>query len=134
MAALKILALVLLKRYGWIFAARLIGEALLRDVVKFRLEAKNEAQKAVFDVAARVVQDGWIDRDELVSFMRSFKSVIPGWVDDLVIEALCMFLLAGENFKWGTDDKPELFEAFSVAFKDGVFCNRELGTILVETI
>jgi len=133
MAALKLLALFLLRKYGWVFAARLIGEALLRDVVKFKLEATNEAQKAVFDVAARIIADGWVDRDELVSFMRSFKPVIPGWIDDVVIEALCMFLLAGENFKWGTDDKPELFAAFSAALKDRVFCNRELGTILVET-
>ena len=94
----------------------------------------NEAQKNVFEVAARVIQDGWIDRDEIVSFLRSFKPVIPGWIDDMVIEALCMFLLAGENFRYGTEEKPELFEAISVALEDGIFCNKELGTILIEAI
>ena len=134
MAALKILAMLLLRNYGWIFAARIIGEALLRDVVKFQLEAKNEAQKNVFNVAARVIEDGWVDRDEIVTFLRSFKAVIPGWIDDLVIEALCMFLNAKDNFRYGTDDKPELFVAISEALKDGIFHNRELGTILLETI
>jgi len=85
-------------------------------------------------VATQVIKDGWIDRDELVRFLRSFKPVIPGWLDDIAIEALCMFLLAGENFRYGTDDKPELFVAISAALQDGAFCNRELGTILVETI
>ncbi len=131
---LKIFVLFLLKRYGWVLAAKVLGEALIRDLVKFKLEAKNEAQKTVFDVATQVIKDGWIDRDELVRFLRSFKPVIPGWLDDIAIEALCMFLLAGENFRYGTDDKPELFTAFSAALKDRVFCNRELGTILVETI
>ncbi len=131
---LKVLVLYLLKTYGWIVAAKVVGEALKRDVVKFHLEAKNEAQKVVFDTVARVVQDGWIDRDEVVMFLRSFKPVIPGWIDDMVIEALCMFLNARENFRWGTDEKPELFAAISEAFGDGTFNNRELGTILLETI
>jgi len=131
---LKVFALFLLKKYGWVIAAKFIGEALIRDLIKFKLEAKNEVQKAVFDVAARVIKDGWIDRGELVAFLRSFKPVIPGWIDDVVIEALCMFLLAGENFRYGIDDKPDLFEAFSLALEDRIFDNRELGTILVETI
>ena len=131
---LKVLVLYLLKTYGWVIAAKVVGEALKRDVVKFHLEAKNEAQKAVFDVAARVVEDGWIDRDEIVAFLRSFKPVIPGWIDDMVIEALCMFLMARDNFRWGTDEKPELFAAISEAFGDHRFHNRELGTILLETI
>lgn len=131
---LKIFVFYLLKTYGWVMAAKVVGEALKRNVVKFHLVAKNEAQKDVFDVAARVVEDGWIDRDEVVAFLRSFKPVIPGWIDDMIIEALCMFLLAGENFRWGTGEKPELFMAISEAFKDGIFHNRELGTILLETI
>lgn len=131
---LKVFVLYLLRTYGWVVAAKVVGEALKRDVFKFQLEAKNEAQKGVFDVAARVIKDGWIDRDETVAFLRSFKPVIPGWIDDMIIEALCMFLLAGENFRWGTDDKPELFAAISEAFGDHIFHNRELGTILLETI
>lgn len=134
MALLKIFVMYMLRRYGWTVAAKIIGEALLRDIVVFKLEAKNPAQKTVFEVAAKVIKDGWIDRNELVDFLRSFKPVIPGWIDDMVIEALCMFLQAGENFRYGTDDKPELFEAFSHGIADGVFCNRELGTILVEAI
>jgi len=134
MGALKLLVLYLLKSYGWIVAAKIVGEALKRDLMVFKLEAKNDAQKAVFEVVARIIKDGWIDRDEIIAFLRSFKPVIPGWVDDLVIEALCMFLLGKENFKYGTDDRPEIFEAFSVAFEDGVLTNRELGTILIETI
>ena len=131
---LKVFVLYLLKKYGWIVAAKVVGEALLRDVFKFQLEATNEAQKAVFDTAARVIQDGWIDQDEIITFLRSFKPVIPGWIDDMIIEAICMFLLAGEDFRYGTDDKPELFEAISEALNDGIFHNRELGTILIETI
>ena len=131
---LKVFIVLMLKRYGWVVAAKIVGELLVRDIIKFHLEAKNEAQKAVFDVAARVIKDGWIDRDEVVAFLRSFKPVIPGWIDDMIIEALCMFLLAGENFRWGMDEKPELFEAISEALKDRIFHNRELGTILLETI
>ncbi len=131
---LKVFILLMLKKYGWVVAAKIVGELLIRDIVKFHLEAKNESQKAVFDVAARVIKDGWIDRDEVVAFLRSFKPVIPGWIDDMIIEALCMFLLAGENFRWGTDEKPELFVAISEALKDEIFHNRELGTILLETI
>lgn len=131
---LKIFVMYLLKKYGFVIAAKFIGEALLRDIVKFRLEAKNDAQKAVFDVAARVIADGWIDRGEIVAFLRSFKPVIPGWIDDIAIEALCMLLLSGNDFRYGTEEKPELFEAFSVALEDGIFCNRELGTILIEAV
>lgn len=131
---LKVFALLLLKKYGWVIAAKFIGEALIRDLIKFKLEAQNEAQKAVFDVAARVIKDGSVDRDELVAFLRSFKPVIPGWIDDVIIEALCMFLLSGENFRYGINDRPELFEAFSRALEDRFFDNRELGAILVETI
>ena len=131
---LKVFILLMLKKYGWVVAAKIVGELLIRDIVKFHLEAKNESQKVVFDVAARVIKDGWIDRDEVVAFLRSFKPVIPGWIDDMIIEALCMFLLAGENFRWGTDEKPELFVAISEALKDQIFHNRELGTILLETI
>ncbi|HEC64111.1 MAG TPA: hypothetical protein ENI23_02315 [bacterium] len=130
----KVFIVLMLKKYGWVVAAKIVGELLVRDIIKFHLEAKNESQKAVFDVAARVISDGWIDRDEVVAFLRSFKPVIPGWIDDMIIEALCMFLLAGENFQWGTDEKPELFEAISEALKDQIFHNRELGTILLETI
>ncbi len=130
----KVFIVLMLKKYGWVVAAKIVGELLVRDIIKFHLEAKNESQKAVFDVAARVISDGWIDRDEVVAFLRSFKPVIPGWIDDMIIEALCMFLLAGENFRWGTDEKPELFEAISEALKDQIFHNRELGTILLETI
>tara|TARA_Y100000310_G_C20418129_1_gene685340 strand:- start:11 stop:409 length:399 start_codon:yes stop_codon:yes gene_type:complete len=131
---LKLFIVLMLKKYGWVVAAKIVGELLTRDIIEFRLEAKNEAQKGVFDVAARVIRDGWIDRDEIVAFMRSFKPVIPGWIDDMIIEALCMFLNAGENFRWGTAEKPELFEAVSDALKDQIFHNRELGTILLETI
>ena len=127
-------AFLLLKKYGFIIAAKFIGEVLLRDILKFRLEAKNEAQKAVFDVAARIIRDGYIDRNEIVAFLRSFKPVIPGWIDDIAIEALCMLLLSGNDFRYGTEEKPELFEAISAALEDGIFCNKELGTILVEVI
>ena len=131
---LKVFAFFLLKKYGFVIAAKFIGEALLRDILKFKLEAKNEAQKAVFDVSARIIKDGYIDRNEIVAFLRSFKPVIPGWIDDIAIEALCMFLLAGENFRYGTEEKPELFEAISGALEDRVFCNKELGTILLEAV
>ena len=131
---IKVFALFLLRKYGFIIAAKFIGEALLRDILKFRLEAKNEAQKAVFDVAARIIKDGYIDRNEIVAFLRSFKPVIPGWIDDIAIEALCMLLLSGDDFRYGTEEKPELFEAISAALEDGVFCNKELGTILIEAV
>lgn len=134
MGALKILVLYLFKRYGWIVAAKVFGEALVRDIVVFNLKAQNEEQKAVFETIAKITKDGWVDRGEIVSLLRAFKPVIPGWVDDLVIEAACMLLLAGNDFRYGTDDRPELFEAFSVALEDGIFSNRELGTILIDTI
>ncbi len=131
---LKVFLLFLLRRYGWLVAAKIAGEALLRDVIKFHLEAKNDAEKGVFEAAGKVVADGHITRDEVIYFLRSFKSAIPGWLDDLIIEALCMMLLGGEDFNYGTDDHPELFAALSEAIKDGVFNNRELGTILLEVI
>jgi len=131
---LKVFLLYLVRKYGWLVGARIAGEALVRGVIKFHLEAKDEAQKGVFEAAGKVVKDGHIKRDEVVYFLRSFKPAIPGWLDDLIIEALCMMLLSGSDFDYGTDEKPELFEAFSVAVGDGVFCNRELGTILLEVI
>jgi len=134
MGALKLLVLYLFKAYGWKIAAKIIGEALIRDIVVFKLEAKNDAQKAVFELVTIIIKDGWIDRAEAVAFFRAFKPVIPGWIDDLIIEAVCMFLLAGKDFRYGTDNRPEIFEALSVGFGDGIFTNRELGTLLIETI
>lgn len=131
---LKVFILFLLRKYGWVAATKIVGEALKRDVLKFKLEAKDELQRGVFEAAAKVVKDGQLTRDEVVYFLRSFKPAIPGWLDDLIIEALCMMLLSGDDFKYGTDERPELFEALSVAVGDGFFDNRELGTILLEVI
>jgi len=131
---LKVFLLYLLRQYGWLVAAKIVGEALVRGVVKFKLEAKDEAQKGVFEAAGKVIADGHIKRDEVVYFLRSFKPAIPGWLDDLIIEALCMMLLSGDDFDYGTDEKPELFQALSDAVGDGIFDNRELGAILLEVI
>ena len=43
-------------------------------------------------------------------------------------------ILSGDDFRYGIEDRPELFEAISAALQDGVFCNRELGTILIEAV
>lgn len=132
--ALKVFVLMLLRKYGWVIAAKIVGELCKADRIKFSFRAENEEQKAVFDVAALVISDGRINKVELIKFLRAFKPAIPGWLDDVVVEALVAMLEARDDFDYGTDEKPELFEALRDAIADHEFNNREFGVILLEFI
>lgn len=131
---IKAYVLMLLRRYGIGVALGFVGELLERDVFVFHIKVTSPAGKELFKVIAKVIKDGWIDRAEFIEVLNVMKPAIPGWIDDLIIQALVIMLYAGKDFKYGTDDRPELFEAFSVAIADADFNNRELGTIFRTAI
>ncbi len=125
---------MLLRKYGLGIALGFVGELLERDVFVFHIKMTTPAGKELFKVIGRVIKDGWIDRTEFIQVLNAMKAAIPGWIDDLIVQALVIMLYAGKDFRYGTDDKPELFEAFSLAIADGDFNNRELGTIFKTAI
>lgn len=131
---IKAYVLMLLRKYGIGVALGFVGELLERDVFVFHIKITTPAGKELFKVIGKVIKDGWIDRTEFVQVLNAMKPAIPGWIDDVIVQAVVIWLLTGKDFRYGTDDKPELFEAFSVAIADGDFNNRELGAIFKTAI
>lgn len=131
---IKAYVLMLLRKYGIRIAVGFVGELLERDVFVFHIKAEDPGAKELWAVIARVIKDGWVDRGEFIQVLNAVKSAIPGWIDDVIIQGLVIMLLTGKDFRYGTDDKPELLEAFSIAIADADFNNRELGAILKSVI
>lgn len=131
---IKAYVLMLLRKYGLGIALGFVGELLEKDVFVFHIKAKTPQGEELFKVIAKVIKDGWIDRAEFIDVLKATKSAIPGWIDDVIAQALEIWLLTGKDFRYGTDDKPELFEAFSIAIADGDFNNKELGAIFKTAI
>ena len=131
---IKAYVLMLLRKYGLGVALGFVGQLLERDVFVFHIKITSPAGKELFKVIAKVIKDGWIDRAEFTEVLNAMKPAIPGWIDDVIVQALVIMLYAGKDFKYGTDDKPDLFDAFSVAIADGDFNNKELGAIFKTAI
>ena len=133
-AIIKAYVLMLLTKYGLGVALGFVGNLLERDVLVFHIKITTPAGKELFKVIAKVIKDGWIDRAEFITVLNAMKPAIPGWIDDVIIQALVVWLLTGKDFKYGADDKPELFEAFSLAIADADFNNKELAAIFKTAI
>ncbi len=131
---LKAYLVTLLKRHGPWVALGFLGYLMKHGIIKFRIEAKTEAQGEVFEVAADAIKDGHLSRDETIKFLNALKPAIPGWVDDAIITGVVMMLMTKPDFSYGTDEKPEMFEAFAQAIEDRVFDESEAAPILLALV
>lgn len=104
------------------------------NIIRFHLKAETEEEKNLYNIGAEIIKDGKINKEEIVKFLRAFKPAIEGWIDDIIIEALCVYLEGQPSFSFGTDQKPEIFQKLSKAVADGEIGNKEIGVILREIL
>jgi len=133
-AILTSLLLSIIRKYGWLLAFKLLGELMAGNIIRFHLKAETEEEKNLYNIGAEIIKDGKINKEEIVKFLRAFKPAIEGWIDDIIIEALCVYLEGQPNFEFGTNQKPEIFQKLSKAVADGEIGNKEIGVILREIL
>ena len=114
---------------GWKIVLLFLA-GILRTVVVFRIEFSDKTAK-VFEVAAKVLQDGWLTRDEFIEFLYTLK-IIPGIIDDLVIEGLAAILRAGSNWKKQLVPDEGAAKAISKMIEDHVIEGWEVADVFVE--
>ena len=80
--------------------------------------------------ASKIIKDGVITKDEVIDFLREVDDHIPGSVDDIIVNVVCMALGYVQDFSWDMSEQEELFDAIATVIEDGKFTNFEAAIVL----
>ena len=113
---------------GWDCALSLISWLLKKGYISFEVSVGEG--HPLWKKAAKITKDGIISKSEVIDFLRETSEHIPGNIDDIIINVICMALGYVDNFEWDASEQEELFEAIALMIEDGKFTNFEAAIVL----
>lgn len=115
-------------KFGWDLALGLLAWLLRKGYVYFEIElGKNHP---LWKTGSSIIEDGKINKAEVIVFLQEVKKHIPGRIDDIVVALIVAALGEVDNFEWDQSDKVALFAAIAKMIEDGAFTNQEAAEVV----
>ena len=115
-------------KFGWDVALGILAWLLRKGYIYFKIELGKD--HPLWKTGASIIEDGKINKAEVIVFLQEVKKHIPGRVDDIVVALIVAALGEVDNFEWDQSDKVALFAAIAKMIEDGEFINEEAAEVL----